>query len=326
MVREAAILNSFRAKRHDNILYLRDSFFRHDRVYLVFDHYHCNLRNYVTEISESGKISMCTAQLQSFMRQLLSALAFCHERSVIHRDIKPDNILLDETKQRLVVCDFGMARLYCPRDCLTENCVTSWYRPPEMLLGDKMYGPEVDIWSAGMIMAEMINLSPVLSRAETDLQCLLFIFEWLGTPSERTWPGVSALPNFQHRMLKCSYRPPSSLLIADNVSPFAADLLNQMLQLCPSRRLAAADALATHSFFAASFSANPSMEDRRPAACTLPQGFGDQVSTGERADDGERPPYSETLGAGCLDERSPACAKRQRTASERRSSLLKAGP
>ena len=251
MVREATILNSFRSHPNENILNLQDFFFRHDRIYLVFDLYHCNLRDHLCDLDASGRKQMCPVQLKSFVRQILSALAFCHDRRVMHRDMKPDNILLDWSKQKLVVSDFGMAKIFSERDCFTENCVTSWYRPPEILLGDTLYGPAVDMWSAGMIIAEMISLRPILRQAKTELECLLFLFENLGTPTESSWPGVTSLPYCQqHRIRTSPPRPASALVAKSGISELTADLLDRLLEICPSCRMTAAEALASDFFFA----------------------------------------------------------------------------
>jgi cyclin-dependent kinase 2 len=245
MMREATILRSFKSQKHDNILHLQDFFFRHDRIYLVFDFYHCNLRSHLHELTSAGHISMPSDKCQSYMRQILSALEFCHDRRVVHRDLKPDNILLDESRQQLVVCDFGMAKTYAEGRQYTENCVTAWYRPPEILLGDTQYGTSVDIWSAGMVMAEMINLAPVMNKARTELDCLLILFKAFGTPNERTWPGVTELPNFQASYAQWPARHASTILSSEHVTTKAADLLNCMLQLCPQSRWTASEALCT---------------------------------------------------------------------------------
>ena len=253
MIREATLLRSFRSKKHDNILNLQDCFLRHGRIYLVFDYFYCNLRTHLQDLSSAGHFTIPLDQLHSYMQQILSALEYCHDQHVVHRDLKPDNILLDESKMRLVVCDFGMARTCAAAGKYTENCVTSWYRPPEIFLGDTQYGEAVDIWSAGMIMAEMINLIPIMNTAKTDMECLHFIFKALGTPNEFTWPGVTRLPNYQYNFAQYPARHASTLLFFDEVIPRVSDLLNCMLQVRPENRWTASDALRTHEYFAPDF-------------------------------------------------------------------------
>ncbi len=100
-----------------------------------------------------------------------------------------------------------------------------------------------------MIMAEMINLVPVMKNAKTELDCLLILFKALGTPDERTWPGVTELPNFHNLLAQWPSRHASTTLASDDINPTAADLLNCMLQLCPQSRWTASEALSMHAFF-----------------------------------------------------------------------------
>ena len=114
---------------------------------------------------------------------------------VIHRDLKPDNILLDAPRHTLKIADFGMARTFTRGNAYTDHCVTSWYRPPEIILGDRCYGPPVDLWSMGCVLAEMLALAAPFC-CSTEVECLLQIFRLRGTPDEDTWPGVSTLPHY----------------------------------------------------------------------------------------------------------------------------------
>ncbi|KAF1483692.1 Cyclin-dependent-like kinase 5, partial [Megadyptes antipodes antipodes] len=94
---------------------------------------------------------------QSFMYQLLKGLAFCHSRNVLHRDLKPQNLLINRNGE-LKLADFGLARAFgIPVRCYSAEVVTLWYRPPDVLFGAKLYSTSIDMWSAGCIFAELAN-------------------------------------------------------------------------------------------------------------------------------------------------------------------------
>jgi serine/threonine protein kinase len=95
------------------------------------------------------------------MYQLLKGMDFCHARGIMHRDLKPQNLLVDK-RGILKLADFGLARAFMiPVRQYTHEVVTLWYRAPEILLGQKTYAPAVDMWSIGTIFAEMVNQHPL---------------------------------------------------------------------------------------------------------------------------------------------------------------------
>lgn len=112
---------------------------------------------------------------QSYLYQLLSGLAFCHSRRVLHRDLKPQNLLIDQHGS-LKLADFGLARaIGIPVRTYTHEVVTLWYRAPEILLGSKHYSTAVDIWSVGCIFAEMAMQVP-LFPGDSEIDQLYKIF------------------------------------------------------------------------------------------------------------------------------------------------------
>lgn len=97
------------------------------------------------------------------MQQLLSGLRHCHQRGILHRDIKGSNLLIDKNGM-LKIADFGLANYFNPnkKRPLTSRVVTLWYRAPELLLGTTDYGVGIDLWSAGCLLAEMFAGRPIM--------------------------------------------------------------------------------------------------------------------------------------------------------------------
>lgn len=134
--------------------------------------------------------------VKSYLWQLLQGMSHCHAHRVLHRDLKPQNLLID-SKGFIKLADFGLARsIGLPIRTYTHEVVTLWYRAPEILLGTKYYGPSVDVWSIGCIFAEMVTKKPLFS-GDSEIDQLFRIFRTLGTPDEIVWPGVSQLPDYK---------------------------------------------------------------------------------------------------------------------------------
>lgn len=179
------------------------------------------------------------------MLQLLRGLKYIHSASVLHRDLKPPNVLVN-AKCDLAICDFGLARgvsyeSYAEGQ-LTEYVVTRWYRAPELLCECKSYGPAVDVWSVGCIMGEVLARRPILQGSSTNQQ-LQLIIQLLGTPDE------SALSSIESEAARSviagmGYRPRTDLsAVFLGANPLALDLLSKMLEFDHRKRISVQDAL-----------------------------------------------------------------------------------
>lgn len=189
-IREISILKEL---SHDNVVSLMDVWHNDNNLYLIFEYLNQDLKKYM-DIQGETIIPMVT--LKSYVYQLIQGVAFCHAHRVIHRDLKPQNLLLDKCGH-LKIADFGLARAFgIPTRTYTHEVVTLWYRAPEILMGCPHYTPSVDLWSIGCIFAEMVLRKP-LFNGDSEIDQLFKIFRLLGTPTEQTWPGVAQFPDYK---------------------------------------------------------------------------------------------------------------------------------
>lgn len=173
-------------------------------------------------------------------------MAFCHSHRVLHRDLKPQNILIDNNGV-VKLADFGLARAFnVPIRTYTHEVVTLWYRAPEILMNQRQYSVPVDIWAIGCIFFELIDLKP-LFPGDSEIDQLFKIFQILGTPNEDVWPGFTSLPSFQTSFpnWKGNQLDYYARKIDDEC---AIDLLQKMLIYNPNKRISAIDALK-HPYF-----------------------------------------------------------------------------
>jgi len=212
----------------------------------VFEYLNTDLSQYLEK--HPGGLSQRNIKL--FMFQLLRGLAFCHARRILHRDVKPQNLLISSVGE-LKLADFGLARAKSvPSHTYSHEVVTLWYRPPDVLLGSTNYTTSLDMWGAGCIFIEMLNGYPCFPGVRDIFDQLDKIFRVVGTPTEDTWPGVSRLPNYRPHKL-CYYKP---VLQFGHVwprlfeIPFAEHVATMMLQPRAGRRVSAEQALR-HRYF-----------------------------------------------------------------------------
>jgi len=238
-IREISLLKEL---NHPNIVRLYDVIHSEKKLTLVFEYLDQDLKKYLDACR--GEIPLPTTK--SFLYQLLKGVAFCHDHKVLHRDLKPQNLLINR-KGELKLADFGLARAFgIPVRSYSHEVVTLWYRPPDVLLGSRKYSTPIDIWSAGCIFSEMITGKPLFAGKDTSDQ-LLRIFKILGTPNEEIWPSITELPDFKTLANYAQFptKPWQEVLTLDETG---YDLISVMVRYNPQQRITAVNAML-HPFF-----------------------------------------------------------------------------
>lgn len=192
-------------------------------------------------IKDSEGIRYGTAEVKTWMGMLGRAVWFCHENFVLHRDIKPNNLLIAADGE-VKLADFGLARSFSdPYRPMTYQVITRWYRPPELLFGARFYSGAVDVWSMGIVFAELILRFPFVA-GNTDVHQLELICNAVGTPTEENWPGVSKLEGFlkYDKAATVPVRGKDFFLSKfGTAGPVGVELLMSMLALDPRKRCTA---------------------------------------------------------------------------------------
>ena len=237
-IREISLLKEL---RHPNVVELKNVVHSDQKLYLIFEYLDHDLKKFMDYYG--GPLPSAT--VKSYMHQMLSALLFCHTHRVLHRDLKPQNLLIDKNAN-LKLADFGLARAFgLPIKTLTHEVVTLWYRAPEILLGCRQYSTPVDIWSVGCIFAEMAHKRPLFA-GDSEIDQIFKIFRVLGTPTDESLPGVGTFKDFKTTFPR--WRPQRLDHLLPNFDEEALDLISQMVCLDPSKRISARDALM-HPYF-----------------------------------------------------------------------------
>ncbi|XP_033833444.1 serine/threonine-protein kinase NLK [Periophthalmus magnuspinnatus] len=233
-------------------------FFKHENVLSALDILQPPHIDYfeeiyvVTELMQSDlhKIIVSPQPLSSdhakvFLYQILRGLKYLHSAGILHRDIKPGNLLVNSNCV-LKICDFGLARVEETDESrhMTQEVVTQYYRAPEILMGSRHYGNSIDIWSVGCIFAELLGRR-ILFQAQSPIQQLDLITDLLGTPSMEAMR--TACEGARAHILRGPHKQPSLPVLytlSSQATHEAVHLLCRMLVFDPSKRISAKDALA----------------------------------------------------------------------------------
>lgn len=238
-IREVSLLKDL---KHANIVTLHDIVHTDKSLTLVFEYLEKDLKQYM---DDCGAI-LAMNNVKLFLFQMLRGLAYCHARRVLHRDLKPQNLLINE-RGELKLADFGLARAKSvPTKTYSNEVVTLWYRPPDVLLGSTEYSTPIDMWGVGCIFYEMASGRPLFpgSTVEDELH---LIFKVLGTPTEDNWPGISRSEElisykFPH------YAAESLVARAPRLDPDGITLLTSFLHFEARKRISAKDAMRSSYF------------------------------------------------------------------------------
>jgi len=202
------------------------------KLYLVFEYLDFDLAYYMDHVR-----AIDPELVKSYTLQILKGVHYLHGRRIYHRDLKPQNLLIDMSG-KLKICDLGLARVIChPSRSYTQEVITLWYRPPELLLGEEHYDSAVDMWSIGCIIMEMARNKPLFPGSD-EMDQLYKIFRVLGTPTLESYPGYFNLPGYSIK-IPLWRRQLLSSLYTDVIDPYLLDLVEQMLLYNPARRITA---------------------------------------------------------------------------------------
>jgi len=253
---------------HPNVVRLMDSFYTNgdkpgsdevflnlvlefipDTVYRVTRHYAKLKQN----------LPMIFAKLYTY--QMIRALNYIHSVGICHRDIKPQNLLLNPTTGILKLCDFGSAKVLIKGEPNVSYICSRYYRAPELIFGSTTYTSAIDIWSAGCVMAELLLGQP-LFPGESGVDQLVEIIKVLGTPTKEEIQAMNSTYT-DYKFPPIKGHPWSKVFRNRNVPPEAIELITQLLQYTPTKRLKPLEACA-HTFFDEIRDVNAVLPNGRP--------------------------------------------------------------
>jgi serine/threonine protein kinase len=236
---------------HCNIVALRNSFYtngpKNDEVFLnlVLEYVPETVYRVSRQYAKT-KTQMPLIYVKLYIYQLCRALAYMHSLGICHRDIKPQNLLLDPASGVLKLCDFGSAKMLVKGETNVAYICSRYYRAPELIFGATNYTSSIDIWSMGCVLAELLLGQP-LFPGDSGVDQLVEIIKVLGTPAKEQI--VSMNQNYtNYKFPEIKPHPWPKVFKSRPVPPEAIDLISKVLQYTPSMRLKPWEVCA-HPFF-----------------------------------------------------------------------------
>jgi glycogen synthase kinase 3 beta len=172
--------------------------------------------------------------IKLYMYQLFRSLAYIHSQGICHRDIKPQNLLLDPDSGILKLCDFGSAKHLVRGEPNVSYICSRYYRAPELIFGATDYTTNIDVWSAGCVFAELMLGQPIFP-GDSGVDQLVEIIKVLGTPTREQIKEMN--PNYTEFKFPQIKAHPWQKVFRARTSPEAIDLVSRLLEYTPSARI-----------------------------------------------------------------------------------------
>jgi len=235
--------------KHPNTVELLDSFYQKEKnevyLHLILGYMPENLYE-VSCIYSKKHEQMPMEHIQAYIWQLCRALSYIHNLGICHRDIKPQNLLIDSQTLQLRLCDFGSAKILVPHEQNVAYICSRYYRAPELIFGALFYTTAIDIWSTGCVLAELILGTPLFS-GESGIDQLVEIIKVLGTPTRKQIHCMN--PDYRdYNKFPSIKKHPWEKLFPKDTPVHALDLMAKMLRYTPSHRILPLESLC-HPFF-----------------------------------------------------------------------------
>ncbi|CAA0838261.1 Protein kinase superfamily protein [Striga hermonthica] len=266
-------VKSLKKMNHPNVIKLKEVIRENDVLCFVFEYMECNLY----QLMKDRKKPFTEVEVRNWCFQVFQGLAYIHQRGYFHRDLKPENLLV--SKDTIKIADFGLAREIASRPPFTEYVSTRWYRAPEVLLQSPIYGPPVDMWAMGAIMAELFSLRP-LFPGSSEADEIYKICCIIGSPTNTEWPHgleLASAINYQFPQVASAHLP----ALMPGVSKDAINLISSLCSWDPCKRPTAMEALQ-HPFFQSCFYIPPSLRAKPAVTKTPPVGPSFEQKSGRR--------------------------------------------
>ena len=246
MNRELSILSKL---SHPNIIKLKYDFYTEEKgnkyLNLVLEYMPCNLFQIIKKHDDRDE-NVHSLIVKIYMYQLCRAVSYLHSLGIAHRDIKPQNILVDPDTQVLKLCDFGSAKKIKSNDESVSYICSRYYRAPELLLGSTTYTKSVDIWSIGCVFAEILLRDPIFKTGKDRYMFAHFI-EVLGKPTAHEIISMNGKSTYDESFNNIKQKYTFKSMLSDQDSD-VIDLLSKMLRYNPNERISCIQSL-NHSLF-----------------------------------------------------------------------------